>query len=481
MTDHKARVLPFNDRSIAAAPYYGSGREAEYRIEGNPGLILAVIRPNRKGQSRRTWRVQYSLMKDGRQVKRKLWLGRYPAVCLADARAEASKIMLAVDRGADPIAQAEATKADDDRNALTFRDLAEEYVADQRQAGVARTSEIERALRRDAFPTLADKRPSEITDVDIEKVVDAVAARGSRSMARHLLTYLRGMFNHALRGSPQLSHKYGLVFNPTDTVGRGRRGRPGKYGRPVPRDRVLNDGEIVAFWHAVEASQMVPGTKVIFKLLLLTGQRLGEVRKTNIDELRLEGHPYWDLPGGRTKNRIAHIVPLSSSAAKLFREALHMTRAEKVAHPEDLQANRSPTQAPAQQALFPSADTTDGFLGDYTARQALQRLFESGRLTCPRFTAHDLRRTLETGLARLGVVREIRDRVLNHKPQGVGDQHYNRHDYAAEKRAALALWAKHVEGLIRKHSKMSSAARRNSAQAAHSKLKQTEIPKFLPQ
>lgn len=180
-------------------------------------------------------------MKDGRQVKRKLWLGRYPALCLADARAEAGKIMQAVDRGEDPIAQAEAAKTDDDRNALTFRDLAEEYLADQRQAGVARTSDIERALRRDAFATLADKRPCEITDVDIEKVVDAVAARGSRYMARHLLTYLRGMFNHALRGSPQLRHKYGLVFNPTDTVGRGRRGRPGKYGRPVPRDRVLND------------------------------------------------------------------------------------------------------------------------------------------------------------------------------------------------------------------------------------------------
>lgn len=53
MTDRQAHVLPFDDRSIAAAPYYGSGREAEYRIEGNPGLILAVVRPNRKGEKDR--------------------------------------------------------------------------------------------------------------------------------------------------------------------------------------------------------------------------------------------------------------------------------------------------------------------------------------------------------------------------------------------------------------------------------------------
>jgi integrase len=53
---------------------------------------------------------------------------------------------------------------------------------------------------------------------------------------------------------------------------------------------------------------------------------------------------------------------------------------------------------------------------------------------------HDLRRTVETRLAAIGIPEEIRDRVLNHAPQGVGAKHYNKHDYINEKRAALGRW-----------------------------------------
>ena len=59
---------------------------------------------------------------------------------------------------------------------------------------------------------------------------------------------------------------------------------------------------------------------------------------------------------------------------------------------------------------------------------------------------HDLRRTLRTGLAELGVRFEVAERVLNHAVPGL-EAVYNRHSYAAEKRAALALWAEHVLAL----------------------------------
>ena len=58
-----------------------------------------------------------------------------------------------------------------------------------------------------------------------------------------------------------------------------------------------------------------------------------------------------------------------------------------------------------------------------------------------KFTTHDLRRTVETRLASLGVAKETRDRVLNHTDRSVGGVHYNRYDYLAEKRGALELWA----------------------------------------
>jgi hypothetical protein len=54
------RVLPAKDRSISAAAYYGGGKEAEYRIEGNAGLVLIVMPPGPDGRSRRVWRCYYS-------------------------------------------------------------------------------------------------------------------------------------------------------------------------------------------------------------------------------------------------------------------------------------------------------------------------------------------------------------------------------------------------------------------------------------
>ena len=59
-------------------------------------------------------------------------------------------------------------------------------------------------------------------------------------------------------------------------------------------------------------------------------------------------------------------------------------------------------------------------------------------------TPHDLRRTVETGLARLKIGREIRDRILNHKDRSVSGIHYNKYDYLSDKRAALEKWAREV-------------------------------------
>jgi hypothetical protein len=59
---------------------------------------------------------------------------------------------------------------------------------------------------------------------------------------------------------------------------------------------------------------------------------------------------------------------------------------------------------------------------------------------------HDLRRTLATGLQRLGVRLEVTEAVLNHlsgsRAGVVGI--YQRHDWAKEKRSALDAWSAHL-------------------------------------
>ena len=62
---------------------------------------------------------------------------------------------------------------------------------------------------------------------------------------------------------------------------------------------------------------------------------------------------------------------------------------------------------------------------------------------------HDLRRTVETRMAALGIPQEHRDRVLNHVTGGIGAKHYNRHDYAAEKRDALMRWSVVLSSILK--------------------------------
>jgi integrase len=423
------RVLPAKDKSIAGARFQGNGREFEYRVDGIPGLVLAVQPPKRDGGSSRIWRVYYSHTKDGSRTIRKKRIGPYPTVGLSRARRMAAEVMEAVQLGADPIGDQRATLACARRSSLTFSGLVDDYLADLRASRVKTVDEVERALRVDALPSLGAKQPAAITDVEIESVVDAVANRGKAAMARHLLAYLRSCFNHALRGSPTLREKYGIKFNPADTVGRGRRGKPGKYGRPPVDDRHLTDIEIAEFWRALKASQADEQTKIVLKLLLFTGQRPSEVRCAHVTELSLNvPDPIWVMPGNRTKNGEPHSVPLMGATVELFRQAIHLAGASAFA--------------------FPSPLTDDGIMGEFTLRQAIERLFAHGRLAIEPFSPKDLRTTVKTGMALLGVTREVRDAVQNHKPQGIGDRAYNFHAYAKEKREALQLWTDHVTAIV---------------------------------
>ena len=227
------KTLPFKDQAIRAAAYGGSGRETEYRIKGNPGLVFVVQRPDKYGYSTKSWRAYYSRVEGGRQIKRKLRLGKYPAVSLVQARRRAAEVAEAVEKGRDPVAEEHAQRAQRERNGLTLADLIAEYIEDQRRSGVATVREIERALSRDIVPSLGHFRSAEITDLQIEDVIDGVAERGN-AMARHLLVYLRGIQSR----SPGFSSASPPI-RPHPQSRRQRWSRPPRQTRQVRQDHRL--------------------------------------------------------------------------------------------------------------------------------------------------------------------------------------------------------------------------------------------------
>jgi integrase len=190
---------------------------------------------------------------------------------------------------------------------------------------------------------------------------------------------------------------------------------------PKARDRVLTDPEIVKFWAAANAERVEFGAPL--KLLLLTGCRLNEVAGMTSGELS-DDCMIWNIPGARTKNGRPHLVPLAPLAQGIL-------------------ANLRETAA-GQKFIF---STTDG-ISPVSGWSKIKNRMDQ-KMKIPHWRLHDLRRTAATGMAEIGIAPHIVEAALNHvsgAKAGVAGT-YNRAQYAAEKKAALARWALHVSNI----------------------------------
>lgn len=176
------------------------------------------------------------------------------------------------------------------------------------------------------------------------------------------------------------------------------------------RDRVLSDAELVEIWRRADGQQF----GAIVRLLILTGQRRGEVAGMRQAEIDLE-RKVWTIPGERTKNHRAHVVPLSGACLAILEGVVCK-----------------------QTAVFPP-----------THWSHRKEQLDAGLRHVEPWCLHDLRRTAATRMADLGVQPHIVEAVLNHASghrAGVAGV-YNRATYEGEKRTALNIWAERVLSL----------------------------------
>ncbi|MBN9323510.1 MAG: tyrosine-type recombinase/integrase [Delftia acidovorans] len=412
------------DTALKAAKHQGLGRETEYRVAGNPGLIFVV-----QSSGKRSWRYYYSIGSGERRLKRKVGLGKYPAVGLAKARAKATALELRVEEEGDVVAVDQTNEEAAEQGALTFSDFFDEYLT--LRQGLVRIDEIEREIRKDVIPALGHKRPSEITAADIDGIGTAIKVRtvGANSSAYRVIMHLKAMYNFALLDRPALAAKYVIEKNPAAMLGRRLRGSKSGgidgYTKPKPRTRARLDDEIREWASAIGASAMRADTKLILKLILVTAQRPGEVRRARRRELHISGNnPVWVIPCEHSKNGDEHRVPLSTLAMSLFKEAIGLSKSDDLVFP-----NPKDLDEPIPNVVLPTAQAN---------------LFRSKLPALEPATAHDLRRTAATGMRRLRVDRDTVGLVLNHTPTGVTARHYDHHEGEEEKRDALNRWAQHL-------------------------------------
>ena len=384
------------------------------RIEKpDPGLqgLYLVTQPS----GAKSWALRYRF--GGKPAK--LTLGRWPLMGLADARAAASEAIEKIERGKNPSAEKKATKAARLEAQLSDRDKIKTLIGqfDKRHLSNLKSGAVvRRELERHVVSQWGERDIQEIAKRDVIDLLDGIADSGRVVTANRVRAYLNKFLNWCVERDI-------LPSNPAVGV------KP--VAKEVSRDRVLSDAEIRWFWKACEKLGQPWGP--LGQMLLLTGQRLGEVAQ--MTDAEIDGTT-WHLASDRTKNGRAHDVPLSDAACGVLAGVQRIKGPSGYIHST---TGKSPVSG-FHKGRFHIAEQMEAVASE-----------EAGeRVEIPAWTFHDLRRTAATGMARLGIPVRVTEAVLNHV-SGTGGgivAVYQKYDFADEKRAALDAWGRHVLALV---------------------------------
>jgi integrase len=362
--------------------------QIDYWDADHPGFGLRVSAGGRKA-----WVAMY---RRG-NVKRRLTLGTYPTLSLAEARAKAAVAHHAVQfSDSDP-----ATLKKAERVAETFAELAALYIERHAKRHKRSWRKDLLILEKDALPRFGRRKAKDISRRDIIAMLDEIVTRGAPIQANRTLEIVRKLFNWAVA---------------RDILGANPCYRLPKPSSENRSDRVLTEEEIREVWHAVGAE--APLTAATFKLRLLTAQRGAEILAMRWDQI---SNNWWTIPAEIAKNGLTHRVPLSPQALAVLDEI------------------RPPGKS--SEWIFPGASGEGHRVAIHKAHNRLRR--RSGIS----FVPHDLRRTAASHMTSMGISRLVVSKVLNHAESGITSV-YDRHSYDTEKRAALDAWGYRVEEIV---------------------------------
>lgn len=368
-------------------------REDAPRGEG--GFAIRIMPSGKK-----SWFMIYSY--DG--TRKWLFLGDYPNLSLSKAREKFRQMKILLAEGKDPGDEIR-TAAKERRDALSVNTLCDEflekYCRTNKRPNSARQDELN--LNRDIRKHWGKRKARDITRSDVISLIDDIMARGAKVQANRTLATVRKMFSWALKRDI-------VELNPASNLD--------KPYRESPRDRHLSDEEIKALWEALSTPGKVPPPiQNILKLMLLTGNRAGELVKAKREQLKED---WLEIPREDSKNDIACKIYISDFAKNFV------------------------------------SQNDDGYLIDRVGLKKLEVYTVSAwvrrhnHFGLSPWTPHDLRRTCITKLAELDTPPHIVERATNHKVQGVTAKVYDQFQYLSQIREALGTWSTKLQVIIAK-------------------------------
>jgi integrase len=357
-----------------------------------------------RGDSR-TYVVQYRIG----QKQRRDSLGPTTRLRLADALKIARQSFAKIELGEDPGAAKKALAKEAAAAELTFLVVANRYLASKEGELRPRTYQAALLHLRHHWKPLHNLPLDSIKRANVAAALQDIIAKNGRTAAARARSNASALFAWSMGE--------GLCdFNPVNGT-----------NNPDPvtqRDRILEDSELRAIWHA--AGDDTFGK--IVKLLILSGCRRNEIGDLRHGEYNSETG-MMTIPGERTKNRRTLTLTLPAMALDIL---------------------RSVPRRDGEEYVFGSRRrrSAGGFNDWSRATIALnERIAAANGQPLRRWTLHDLRRSMRSGLGQIGIRPDVAELCIGHTRTGVLAT-YDRYSYGPEIKTALARWADHVAAIV---------------------------------
>ncbi len=393
------RITPLSEAKVRTA----KSQENEYKIFDGGGLFLLVTPSGGK-----LWHFKYRF--DNKE--KKLTLGTYPEISLADARQRRDEARKQIAHGVDPGALRKAMKQAGTEETETFEVIGREWHTKFTPTWTpGHGSTIMSRLARDLFPWIGNRPIKDIKAPELLAVLRRVESRGALESAHRIRTIAGQVFRYAV------------------ATGRAERDPSGdlKGALPQPGEKhhaaITDPKEVVHLLRAIDGYQGHFVVKCALRLAPLFFVRPGELRSAEWTEVDL-AEAVWNIPSHKMKMKQAHIVPLSYQAVEILMELKQLTGASKYVFP----SGRSFTRPMSNNAIL----------------AALRRMGFDKTI----MTGHGFRAMARTILDEVLQVRpELIEHQLAHTVRDPLGRAYNRTAHLEERHRMMQMWADYLDGL----------------------------------
>lgn len=379
-------------------------KEKSYKIFDGGGLYLEVKPPNSK-----LWRLKYRFL--GKE--KKLCIGEYPAISLADAREHREQAKKLLAGGHDPSAVKQEIKQEKITEAgNTFEVIAREWHEHKKPEWSKTNAEtVIKRLEKDVFPVIGKYPIKVITHKMLLDLAQTVKERGAHELAKRIVQICRHIYQYAIitgRADKNIAEDLkGLVKS-----------------EPKSHFAAIESRDLPQFIYDLRShkAKLSRQTYLAVNLMMLTFVRTGEMIRAEWNEFDLDSKE-WLIPAQRMKMKKEHIVPLSRQAIEILQELRELHN-----HPK---------------YVFPSRNSRNNTMSNNTILMALGRMGYRGKMTGHGFRAL----AMSTIMEKLHYRHEVPDAQLAHAKRGDVARAYDRAKFLPERTKMMQEWADYLDNI----------------------------------